>query len=398
MADTAALADLGFLGGSAIAGNLVQQRLLEAAELASRGAQVRNYDASARLHNIQASAAEEDLEADRRANIEYLRRRAALGGSSPTLPPSGQTAASAPPSLAGPLVDMAQIAYDVGSFKRGAALAKSASEILQHERAALNSDANRAKTQLETKLKTIDYGASLLNGVTDQASADMAEAQFQAAVGKSLFEGRPYSPALVARMRQQALSVKEAEELKLSKAKADREAELLPLEKRVKQSQAAANETLASLRKAREAAVGKAGGTEKAIPAVTNSELQAALTRVKSELPDLAQEDLADAAYTTAARAKAAMRKSPGLSQDAAMRQAISQAQKDGDLEVESSFIPFTKDKVRFKGQGKTPEEAIPATTETKYKPDRWYLFPGGVVGRYAGKDKNGEPLIETKE
>lgn len=127
---------------------------------------------------------------------------------------------------------------------------------------------------------------------------------------------------------------------------------------------------------------GKVKG-EKPIGFPTKVELGAAEDKLKAVLPFPLPGDEMDAArQQVASDAKALMRANPALAPDQALQRAVTKAVEDGDLVTVSKLYGS---KTTFQGGGKTPETALPATRDTKFKSGRYYNTPKGVM-KFDGK------------
>lgn len=286
-----------------------------------------------------------------------------------------------------PLV-MSQIAAEAGSPEKAEKFLEAAVRTMSHEAARDSSRAKLVRDALTAQAKKMDIGGSLLNGVTDQATADEAERRYKQATGESLFEGRPYSQGLVDFMKQGALSTKEALDLRLRESEQDRRKREDSSQEALRESNRVLNEARTRLADARRDNLTKVEG--KPVGSPTRTEINSALDLIRDEFKDAKLEGTSVAAVEIAARAKEMLKTNRAIPNfGVALRSAMAEAKQAGDFEKQAAGIvdsinPFAKDSIKFKGGGKTPSSALPVTPDTKNPIKGRYYSPttGAQVGK----------------
>ncbi len=356
--------------------------------------------AHAKLYAAQAAKAEEETRQEAAIAQAFKERygsaTAAMAGVA-----EGKVSMEAMP------LALAQIAADAGAPTKAMKYLEDASQMAQRGASARNAEANERQHQLTTKIKEMELGGQLLNGVKDEATAAEAERAFKAMTGKSLFAGRPYSAELVDFMKAGSLSVKEKADLELRREIEDRRVETDKQQESLRETQRVLNQARTNATNARADALRKAGGKPATAP--NGKEIEAARTYLGGEFAGAETEGMGEAAIQVAAQAKALLKQNQAIPDyDAALRSVIAQAKQNGDFQefnktfagVDVSGVPGVKKIVRFQGRGKTPYSAIPADKDTVRVVGRYYSPKSGpFVGQVLQWDgKKFKPAVIERE
>lgn len=343
-----------------------------------------------RLQNAEADKAEISVKQERQ--FANLMRIASTGGES-VLPPGGDGPDdifgnfSAPDGgMSSKLGRLAQLATQAGLVTRGASLAKDAATINSRYSAAA---ANRALTGVRQIRQRKDEAAllgSVLTDVNDQDSYDRALAAYQMTSGRmSRFAGLPYTPELVQRLRDEALSVKDQEAQRIREANA--KATKAYRDARLDQHDEALDLNAARLdvTRSREDRLRK-GGAGRPLT-ISRNERDVASAMITNDFPELSgaehNDERTTAANTVASEAKTLMQKNPALSWSEALSQAYTAER--GNFQITPGKL-FGRT-VKFEGGGKSPSTAVPLPkSEKEAKIGKYYYAPNGAIGKWNGK------------
>lgn len=348
----------------------------------------------ARLYGAQADKALRDAKKEER--FAEIVSRAGAGGDAQEHP-------------AAQLERAGIAALSSGMVTEGRQLINTASQLRNRE-SLNNMNADRAARY--RSLTSKDHAtrlANLFDTVRDQASFERAILQ---AAGEGIdIENIPldYEKAapLVAQLRDASVGYAQRARLALEErrtAAAERNATSREEAIGVRRTYTQTLERLANARRDRiEREQGTSGGTVQSPTKADTKEAEALLTQDKIDLP---KEEKTLAARSIASRAKALVKQNRGLDISQAMRMALEEAKRNGDLEHVPSVwdsIPGAKGNYKFKAKddaGKTPEKAIPVPKLGDGKPDtsklqdgNYYVIPpnpqkgtkGGVYKRVPG-------------
>jgi len=230
--------------------------------------------------------------------------------------------------------EMANLALNRGLVTQGTKLAEESAKLKSHEAqdsAATALAGKRAATAASEGLKVF---ASAMNGVKSQEDFDNANAMYALTFGQpSPFSGATYSPDLVKRIGDMALTKKQQLDLQMKKAEDEDEArtraslrgyraerlKILDRQEQERERHAKEMERIAGVRAEK---AGK-GGKEPAVGSPSAQTVKRAGVLIGKEFPDLPANELAEARQTVAARAKALMTANRALDEDTALRQAL---------------------------------------------------------------------------
>ncbi len=385
MAASDALISLGFGGGQIIgqeADDAARMSLLNQiktmGEIAQQPDEGALKQAHARYYAAQAKEKEQELEMQARLAAAFRNRFGNQLSSTVGVDETGGVTMSSMP------LAMSQLAMEAGAPKQAGDWLKQASTIATQEAAREASAARAKKDALIAQKERLSIGAGLLNGVSDQTTADEAERKYQQMTGQSLFEGRKWSPALQDFMRNSALSAKEKIDIDLKQNELDRKEKNDEEVSKLRDTQRALNTARTTLADARRDALEKSGG--KPLSSATGNELNQAKALVRSEFPDTKFEGMDIAAVELANRAKEILRGNRAIpNYAAALRQALAEAKQNGDFQsAEATLLgvtnPFGKGTTQYKGGGKSPETAVPATKDTKFAEGKYYTPTEGPL------------------
>jgi hypothetical protein len=366
-------------------------------------ARIAEAPANRRLKEAQASAAELALANERRM-AELMQQAFSLAPAaelieSGTAGDAGAAleqqalAPSIPTSMADNLDRLARASAGAGLTSKAQELAKTAALLRSREEAAAASRSTARLNAIKLTRERADLTGQLLTGVNDQASWQRANVLWEIYTGESSpFAKQPYSPELVERVRQAALTAKEKADLddKYATAKATREYRGRRLGQLDTQNEI--RRARLKLLQEREERL-KKGGTGRSVASPNKTEISQAETLIKRDFAGLKGAELEEAAFNVAAEAQALKKANPALSSSMALQQAYNTAREAGDFqETGGAFRPGTK----YIGTGKTAETAIttvPAAPERIV--GRYYLGAGGAVARWTGK--GWEPTTVTR-
>lgn len=358
--------------------------------IAMQPGQMRKDEAQTELYVAQAQEAR--LKAMQEAKLAEIAQGLARN-------PKSKDPSDGPISMADQLDALAEHAASAGLITKAQELSKNAALIRSRDARALASDATAKKTGIDSvRLQSELIGRSF-TGVEDQAAFDAANRFYAFNTGQpSPYEGMTYSPELVARIRDNALSVKDQADI-AERARRNRDRSAYE-GARLKQHNAALNlrDAQRAIAAARERRLAKAGGG-KDISGPAANEIGQVKKFITKDFPGLEAADLNEAAYTIASDARVLRRQNRALSADEALRRAYIMAQQGGEFENVSKGIAGYGRKDVFKGGGRS--SAAPAQLPpdpAKAVKGKFYINGTGVVAEYLGEGRfkvvdSGRPL-----
>lgn len=343
---------------------------------------INNFVKMAQGEALQAKAEQERLQAEQArremAAISQLKTPDGMGG-----PGAGGSLADLPAYYGTELMKM-------GAPAAGAKLLGEAAKIRFDEAGAAERKAHETQRQVDTVTQGLEHVgrlASTIRSPEDWQVAGMAAAQ---AGLPNPFKG-PYNPARLPQIQAWALAEKDRQQLRLNAAEnasqaAKRGADIQYAKKRLEQFEAEAVE-----RKRHNEAMEKIGGSRdgrggKPVSSPTDREVSAARRLVREAIPGISGETEDALAEAIASEAEARIVSTPGLHIDAARRQALAAALKNGDVQVEQGVVQRLtgelagKPNVTLNFAGKTADDPITDAPGLKHIPGRWYQFPRGVM------------------
>ena len=238
-------------------------------------------------------------------------------------------------------------------------------------------------SKVQETIKKSSWVQQQLGGVTDQASFDDVNQQYEAQFGEpSPFKGREYSPELVQGIARASMTAAQraradAQERALAD-KEEREARLAADAK----TRAALAQAKADAQRERDNRVKKVTGEKPAsvnrkavedsvLGAIQGDEMAAGL---KGTQKLSAMRDLAD-------RATALLRANPALNTEMAARKAFAEAKEAGDFESTGTVFKSPN----YVGGGKVATDALPLPADKMLRPGRWYNTARGPA-KWDGK------------
>ena len=290
-------------------------------------------------------------------------------------------------SIADQLDIIAKNAAGAGLITKAQELAKSSALIRSREAVQGKAEADQNLARLKLVRERAELQSQLLGGVTDEESWQNANALYEFQTGqKSPYAQVPYSPELVERLNQAAMTARERAEL------AERE-QVRRNTEAYRKSRLRQIDTQNDLRKKqqelareREKRLAKAGGG-KGVVSPGKNELDQAARLVKKDYSGLEAVDLNDAAFTIASEARALRKANPALDANTALQQAFNNAVQAGDFQVVQKGIAGFGRKETFSGRGKTPAAPAPIPPKKEeLKSGRFYVNPQGQVAKWTGK------------
>lgn len=287
-------------------------------------------------------------------------------------------------SLADQLESQALQLSDLGFAAKAGALGAQAANIRLHEAQQTHQESAAAKLDYQQKTSVLDRIANIYGSATNEqewAAANMMIAQqfpdFDNPLAKI-----PFSPEAAKMASAQALSMKDKLGLKIKQQTADSEESLRASREDYLATRADLLRRQVADRERRTEILEKNGGkkgVDKPIGSPSTGDVKAAGNLLKSAYPDLPKEEAGAAAYQIASEAKRMAKENPGLSMSVAMSRALASAQKDGYFEVTDKMFGWSKS-ARYNPAGKSPETALPAPADRKFKADHYYQTPKGVL------------------
>lgn len=370
------MADQGMFG-SPVGDIAFDQNQLTQAKTQETLGDVAMQPAKRRLIEAQAGKLEHD------AQFEKLMAQSlgTLGGQ-----PGGK-----PMSMADSFDNLARIAVGSGFVTKAEDLAKTSALLRTREAAQLKSNVDTKLGALKVVRDNAELTSQLLGGVNDPESWARANALYTFQTGQpSPFSNMTYSPELVERLNQAALSAKERADLEEKKLTRTATAEY----RRSRLDQINEQNDLRRQRieqaAAREERLAKGGGG-KGVSAPAKSETDQAVRLIKKDFDGLEAADMNDAAFSIASDARALRRSNPALNPAMALQQAYAAAKEAGDFAVLprkalGMDVPGTSKPV-YQGRGKTATLPAPVPTDKGVlAKGKFYINPAGAVAQWNGK------------
>lgn len=259
-----------------------------------------------------------------------------------TDPGAGMDAAASgkPVSVESTLDNLAVRAANAGLVDRASTLAKNAADIRSKKQTALNQQTQAELNKYRAIVTQTEAMGQLLGGVTDQQSWEAANAQWSIMTGQpSPFADIPYNPKVVKQLNDASLSAKERAMLKMRETE---QAATIEYRKRMIANSEARTD-IADRRATAAADVArnkeKAGGKTAVIPAPTKQDIEEVQRQMRLEGIDTSKisgDSLRSTAAAIASRARELQRDNKALNRSEAIGQAFADAQKNGDLAVET--------------------------------------------------------------
>ncbi len=332
-------------------------------------------------------AAEADrAEIELQQNKQFAAMMAQKMGGSTTTAKDGS-----PLSLSNQMDSLAKMAMSAGMLDKGTKLAATAATIRSREDAAAASRVRAQQGLLTIDKDNANFLGRVFGGAKTQEEWNHANALFSFVTRRpSPMQNVPFSEELVKEINDQAQTTHERltlEDKRLQREETKRKDDAAIEDKRLAREIRQQN---TDIRRQREERLARAGGG-KAVTSPNKMETDRARSIIKKDFPDLADEDVGDAASTVASEARALRRSNPALNMDQALAQALLAARQAGDFQAEAGGT-FSKDKTRYLGRGKTPETAaiVPMDGKkvdtAKLVKGRFYVGIGGKIAKWNGK------------
>lgn len=299
------------------------------------------------------------------------------------------------------LEEASMTALKSGLVTSGATLAKDAADLRLkqaqtgwHNAQAFNQQATAAKTELAL----VDQ---LLGNVSDESSWRASNALFEQMTGHpSMYKNQPYSPELVDQIRRQSVRIKDQLDLQVKEYEAQTRRDNAKSNRDFRDFRKEYVQKNYNLRKQREDRLTKAGGSKADVGAPTKGELDRAEDIVKKKYSHLPDDELSDAGYAIAARARALRKTTPGLDADAAMERAMAEADANGEFKTTNELyvpsLPFlggstdthftSRSRAPATQGGKTPQTAIAVPANPAERQMNSYYTVNGKVYQWKGK------------
>lgn len=347
----------------------------------------------------QALAAQEQEKA-----LQMRREREAI---SKLTTPDGTGGPGAGGTISDILRDQSRQLIRLGQPIKAGQLAVQASQVDQHEQAALTSQVGAQVKQLEGQIKMADAVSQLYGGARNQRDWDVATLMFsqQFPKQKNPLLGIPFSPDNARMARESGLSQKERLHAQVEGTRAaayaagqtnaskNRDERTAIYRDRVKAQDA--------LTEAKTKVVGVTsgpgrGGPARPVGAPGKKELDAATAALrevigKAEIPP---EELSVLQNDIASNAMAIARANPAMPFSAAVAKAVNTARRDHDLEfyTKKGMLSNTP-AARYSKAGSSPEAPLQPPTDMKsFVVGRYYQTPKGPLRRVEGGWEAPEP------
>lgn len=337
----------------------------------------------ARLHTVQAEKAELELQQNKQMAALMAQ---SMGAGDPEKQPGGS------PSIASTFDNLARMAARSGLINQATKLATTAATIHARENAAESSLVTAALNRAKLSAEQANFMGRMFGDATSQEDWDQRNAAYTFMTGRqSPFAQIPFSENVAKQLREGALSVKERADL------ADKDATRTALanfrKRRLTQHDTEADIKRQRLKvsQAREERLAKNGGGSKGVTSPSTQELKEIKRTLAKDFPDLAAEDLGDAAFSLAAEARALRRSNPALDASQALNQALARAKQAGDFQT-TKGAGLLSDTTRYNGGGKTAETPMAMPLDdgkvqvSKLTKGRFYINGKGQIGQWDGK------------
>ena len=297
--------------------------------------------------------------------------------------------------------DMATLAMRSGFVSSGSKLAGDAATIRLKQAQTQQNDARKFQEQATAAKTQLTMVEQLLSGVKDQESWDAANSLFESMTGsKSPFAGMEYHPAIVAQLQNSTLTVKDKLDLAIKQQNANTHAAAEASAASFRDFRRGILKQQVDIARQREGRLAKVGGKAGDVGVPVKGELDHASDQISKAYPNLPQDEVNNAAYSIASRARAIRKSTPGLDADTALDRALAEANQSGEFKTlndnykimgvaipgtEKSTTHFTKS---GKGPTPIPGKAIPLPANpsaANLKKGQQYQAPGGQIGTWNG-------------
>jgi len=299
--------------------------------------------------------------------------------------------------------DMAKLAYSAGLTTQGAKMAGDAAALRLKQAQTVHAQSQTLHEQASAAKDQLTMVEKLLGGVTDQASWDAANSLFKSMMGKqSPYEGMEYNPAFVAQLQQQTLSLKDQIDLGIKKYNAETQRRNSDSNASFREFRKGYMNDEMALRRDREDRLRKGGGKTADVGTPVKAELDHASDLIQQAYPDLPQDEINNAAFSIASRARAIRKSTPGMDADSATQRALKEARDSGQFQTLNDNYKFmglpipgtSKSTTHFGKTGKggasdpgsspdKPIDTIPPSPKDR-KVGAYYSH-GGKVYKWAG-------------
>lgn len=295
------------------------------------------------------------------------------------------------------LEKMAELAMGAGLTAQGSKLATEAAGIRLKEAQSVHAQSQSINQQALAAKTELEMTDRLLNGVNDQQSWDAANSLFKQMTGRpSPFEGMDYNPTFVAHLQQHTLSLKDKLDLGIKQYNANTARENADSNKSFREFRQGVLTKDAETRRMREDRLQKGGGKNADVGVPGKTELDGALSSIKSQFPNLPADEANSAAFSIASRARALRKATPGMDADQALDRAIIEAKAQGQLStVDDTYkvlgIPVMGGKHSHYSKGGTGDGAgsnpgnpiVGSPPEPQRKVGSYYKNSQGAVYRW---------------
>lgn len=285
-------------------------------------------------------------------------------------------------------------AFKAGYGESGEALATKASALTEQGAATALKQGAAAEQHYKTAQAELALAGQLLGNVTDQASWDASNRMWEQMTGRpSPYAKQPYSPELVAQLRNQSLTIKDQLTQHMQQWREQQAAAAKQALDKYRERELAVREQTNRIRAADLAARQKAGGKNADVGSPSKDEQNAAQDALTRAYPNLSPDQANDIAYRAASIARAIRKANPGLDASMALQQAILQLKPNLDQNSKTEGI-LSRAVDMFKGERKPDTSQLGTTPQQPYtqvpKPGErapgYYQTPDGHVRQWNGK------------
>lgn len=335
---------------------------------------------SALADESRADAALKQIQLQQTQTMQQLMQKRLMGQAGGQTDPSANPAGpgQAPDAMLGYMEDVATDAARAGDFKTAAEMAEKTNLIRERNAQISSALARKSAADVTAAINNVKLAGQLAQGVHDEASWKQANLEFQSSTGHpSPFANRPYSPDLVKRIQDQALTVKEKLDLHLK----EQDEKSKEANRNSAMRKRALDEDLDHIA-AKETAK-QSARTNKSNPQVSpaSKDIKAAIDVIKSNFGEKFDETDSSSrlkATDLVERARNIMRQNPALSGSEALQRAFTSQQADGtykklDTGSKSKATP-----------GGTKGNPLPLPkTKAELQKGQWYSDGKGGVEQY---------------
>lgn len=352
-----------------------------AGEIQQQPFDLQNKMATARLHNAEAGAKEYELAATQK----WAQSLSSMGATGTAEDPLAWMEGA---GLA---------AVQSGLPEKGTKLMNMASQMRARQATERFNDARGARYEALTIKDHAERAGNLFSTVIDQASHDRAMMQALSEgidvsqIPQDFEQARP----LLKQITDASVDVAKRAELTLHEIDTTSRLNTKEEEKRRNKVRDALDKARTALAEERIARLKQAGVTGPAVGKATKDDRSAVGALLKEAGISMDADQLTLAKQGIASRAKEMVRENRALGMDQALRRALAEAQKNGDITPSSPGLFGTQlggGKSKFLGGGRTPLTPLPFPFQPGQKPDpskmvvgRYYQGPAGI-GKWTGK------------